>query len=504
MTNWQLDPSTTFRIIGFVYLVMPVTVWFVLSGKHERVSLTAWCLGAAAFGLGNVLTGLRHVTPALVHIGLASCLVFFSYALRCGALALETGRRPHWRALAAAAALASAAVMLAWWHSPLLRVQVNALLQLLSMAALVWTATRLWRLTRLRSARLIAMAYGLLLVTGTGMVAELMLSGDLQLRGDTLSAVLATASSMIAAMYGSLGYVGLSIERSHGQELTQAQELARESTQRQAAEHYAGQLRVWLDERDELLRLLAHEVRQPLNNAMAALHATHRALGTQGIDPEVAGQRVRRAESVLGQITGTLDNTLAATALLASPDRVEPRDVDIDTVTALSIGDLALGLRSRVQVHRVSQVRTATMDAGLMRLALRNLLSNAGTYSPPGAPVVLRVTDSDEPLGLVFAVIDQGPGVSPELAATLFQRGVRGRRDGGGHGLGLYVVRRVAELHGGSVDVGPNPGGGAIFRLTLPQIDTTLAQVPAGTTRGGAGPLGPVKPYLPVSSPRKT
>jgi signal transduction histidine kinase len=86
-------------------------------------------------------------------------------------------------------------------------------------------------------------------------------------------------------------------------------------------------------------------------------------------------------------------------------------------------------------------------------------------------PVVLRVTDIEEPVGLVFSVVDQGPGIPPSLAANLFERGVRGHRDSGGHGLGLYVVRRVMELHGGTVAVTPNPGGGAVFRLTLPQTD---------------------------------
>jgi signal transduction histidine kinase len=499
MNTWALDTSTTFRIIGFVYLVMPVTVWFVLRGMHEKRSLLAWCVGAGLFGLGNVLTGLRETSPEFVHITLATLTVLVSYAMRCGALDMEMGVDPRWRTKVGGVGLAMCLLFAAWAVSDSLRAQFNALLQLTAVAWLVWTAARVWVVTRLPSARLIAAAYGLFLLAAVNFVVQLLLDGGmLQPRADRISGVLAAGSSLIAAMYGSLGYVGLAIERSHRKELARAEELARESTQRLSAEQHAGQLRTWLEERDELLRLLAHEVRQPLNNAMAALHATHRALSSKDMDSGAAIQRVRRAESVLGQITGTLDNTLAATALLASPDRVEPRDVDIDTVTALSIGDLAVDLRSRVQVHRVSQVRTATMDGGLMRLALRNLLSNAGNYSPPGTPVVLRVTDCDEPLGLIFAVIDQGPGVTPELAGQLFQRGVRGRRDGGGHGLGLYVVRRVMELHGGTVDVGPNPGGGAIFRMTLPQIDTALAEPKR------VGPVMFPTTQPPIRSPRKT
>jgi signal transduction histidine kinase len=229
------------------------------------------------------------------------------------------------------------------------------------------------------------------------------------------------------------------------------------------------QLREWLDEREELLRLLAHEVRQPLNNATAALQSAYRALNPSGTDSQAASQRVQRAEGVLRQIIGTLDNTLAATALLASPDRVARRDVDVDTLLALSVGDLEVSLRPRVRIEKLVPTRTAAMDAGLMRLALRNLLSNALAYSPPDSPVVLRITDSDLPLALVFEVIDQGQGVDSALAGRLFERGVRGDHGRLGHGLGLYVVRRVMELHGGSVDQRPNPEVGSTFRLLLLQ-----------------------------------
>ena len=104
-----------------------------------------------------------------------------------------------------------------------------------------------------------------------------------------------------------------------------------------------------------------------------------------------------------------------------------------------------------------------------MRLALRNLLSNALGYSRPDSAVVLRVSDSDEPLALIFEVIDSGPGVAPELEPRLFKRGERGSHDRPGHGLGLYVVMRVAELHGGRIEMQHREGGGSIFRLWLTQ-----------------------------------
>ncbi len=111
------------------------------------------------------------------------------------------------------------------------------------------------------------------------------------------------------------------------------------------------------------------------------------------------------------------------------------------------------------------------MNASLMRLALRNLVANARTYSPKDSSVVVRVSDSDDPLALVIDVCDQGPGIPPELLPRLFGRGARGDQVNNpfGHGLGLYLVRRIMEMHGGEVQVQPGTPRGLTMRLLIPQ-----------------------------------
>ncbi|MDO9356463.1 MAG: ATP-binding protein, partial [Solirubrobacteraceae bacterium] len=98
---------------------------------------------------------------------------------------------------------------------------------------------------------------------------------------------------------------------------------------------------------------------------------------------------------------------------------------------------------------------------------LRNLLTNALKYSPAGSEVLIRVSDSDEPLALVLDVVDAGGAIPAEIVPTLFTRGVRGDHPGvpGGHGLGLYIVRRVMELHAGRVALIRNEPEGVTFRL---------------------------------------
>ena len=109
------------------------------------------------------------------------------------------------------------------------------------------------------------------------------------------------------------------------------------------------------------------------------------------------------------------------------------------------------------------------MDMSLMRLALRNVISNALKFSPADRDVEVRIADSDHPLALVIDVTDTGGGIPADLLAGLFARGARGRDSKSGHGLGLYIVRQVMSLHEGRVDVLRTGAEGTTFRLVVDQ-----------------------------------
>lgn len=247
--------------------------------------------------------------------------------------------------------------------------------------------------------------------------------------------------------------------------------LRREQAVRSEIERHARATEELLRERDDMLDVLAHEVRQPLNNASAALQGAAAVLDEAG--QAMAASRLVRAQAVLGQVLASIDNNLAVASLLARRDAIERSDTDIDALIAVTRADLPAGDRDRVRVARVTSTRTASMDMSLMRLALRNLLANALRYSPPGSPVETRLSDLDEPLAFVIDVVDAGPGIPEPELARLFQRGASRSRGPGraahGMGLGLYIVRRVMELHGGSVALVRNGPEGVTMRLTLPQ-----------------------------------
>jgi signal transduction histidine kinase len=111
----------------------------------------------------------------------------------------------------------------------------------------------------------------------------------------------------------------------------------------------------------------------------------------------------------------------------------------------------------------------------LHRLVL-NLLENAVRHTPPGTRV--SASTASENGDAVVVVEDDGPGISPELENRVFERFVRGGRDGGrGSGLGLAIVRAVAHSHGGSVVLErPATGSGTRFVIRIPIAGTAVPQ----------------------------
>ena len=239
-----------------------------------------------------------------------------------------------------------------------------------------------------------------------------------------------------------------------------------------------------LAERGEMLDVMAHEVRQPLNNASAALQSAAQVLDESGAS--AASSRLARAQNVLGAVLSSIDNTLAVASLMARSAPIHQVDADVGVLLRLAIADLPAEERDRVTVASAPGTWTASMDMSLMRLAVRNLLSNALKFSPSRSPVTVRLSDSDEPLALLLDVEDAGKGIPNEIVPRLFQRTPHKDRTaapaGHGLGLGLYIVRRVMELHGGRVELLRNSAEGASFRLVVMQPADDLV---FGTTAPG-------------------
>ena len=109
-------------------------------------------------------------------------------------------------------------------------------------------------------------------------------------------------------------------------------------------------------------------------------------------------------------------------------------------------------------------------DPARLRQCLENLIANGVQHTPDGTPVTVMLSTQHKKEGdrAVIEVIDEGPGVSPELLPHIFDRYVSGKRASGGLGLGLYIARRVVELHGGELRVERRTPIGSRFIVSLP------------------------------------
>ena len=110
-------------------------------------------------------------------------------------------------------------------------------------------------------------------------------------------------------------------------------------------------------------------------------------------------------------------------------------------------------------------------DPDRVRQVLENLVANALKHSPPGQPVDVALEARDRPEGpwVCVTVSDQGPGIPSELMPTLFERFMRGPGSSG-LGIGLYLARRIAEAHGGTLEVASTSSAGTRFELSLPVV----------------------------------
>jgi signal transduction histidine kinase len=125
----------------------------------------------------------------------------------------------------------------------------------------------------------------------------------------------------------------------------------------------------------------------------------------------------------------------------------------------------------RLQVQCANVPASFVCDSSLLRIAMRNLINNAMRHSPKDVPVTLQVSGMENG-GIEIAVTDEGEGVPGDEIPKLFQKYFRGRgaQSHPGAGLGLYLVERIAQLHGGTVRLESRPTHhrGSRFILSLP------------------------------------
>ncbi len=226
--------------------------------------------------------------------------------------------------------------------------------------------------------------------------------------------------------------------------------------------------------KNTLLHTLSHDLKEPLTAILGAASTLER------LDTELSA-----AER--GDLLRTLvDRTRGMNALLTDLldldrlDRgiIEPRrfPIDLDRL----VRDL-VARSGALRTHRVEIASTrciADVDITKVERMVENLLSNAARHTPRGSRVWVRVQPAER--GATIVVEDDGPGVPDGLKESIFEPFRRGPDPGQpGSGIGLSLVARFAELHGGRAWVEDREGGGASFRIFLPIMRDDLRAEPS-------------------------
>jgi signal transduction histidine kinase len=218
------------------------------------------------------------------------------------------------------------------------------------------------------------------------------------------------------------------------------------------------------------MRLTTHELRRPLSVFRGYVSMIES--GDLGEVPADVHKAILKIAVSANEMTKLIDD-LAEVGRLEEPDKVLRREaypVDQLIKDAVDVVRAEALAKKIAIIERIDPSQsTIQVDIDRMRVALQNLLSNAVKYSPPESSVEVRVEPQRGALTIV--VEDQGYGIPAEEVPHIFDKYYRGvtpeTQNTPGTGLGLYIVKQIAELHGGRVEVVSGPGKGSTFRLRL-------------------------------------
>jgi PAS domain S-box-containing protein len=223
--------------------------------------------------------------------------------------------------------------------------------------------------------------------------------------------------------------------------------------------------------KDEFLAVLSHELRTPLNAILgwAQLLLTGTVSAEQG--KKALGTIERNAKAQAHLIEELLDYTRITSGRL----RLEVEELDLNSIVEAAIQSVRPAADAKdIQLELATLPSPATLagDSHRLQQAIWNLLTNAVKFTPSGGHVRARVEDEGD--ALAVTVEDTGAGIHPEFLPHVFERfsqqEMDSKRQHGGLGLGLAIVRQVAELHGGSAEAAsPGVGLGAALRVRLPK-----------------------------------
>ena len=229
--------------------------------------------------------------------------------------------------------------------------------------------------------------------------------------------------------------------------------------------------------KDEFLASMSHELRTPLNGILGL---------SEALQLDVYGPLNEKQKSTLGHVEDSGRHLLELINDILDVSKIEAGKFELEMNTC-SLGELCqssihltkgMAGKKRQNVNFTMSPASITINADARRLkqVLVNLLSNAVKFTPESGSLGLEVTENESENIVYISVWDNGIGISPDDIKKLFQPFVQLdsslSRQQTGTGLGLTLVQRLVEMHGGSIEIQSVPGQGSRFTVALPCLPT--------------------------------
>jgi signal transduction histidine kinase/ActR/RegA family two-component response regulator len=239
--------------------------------------------------------------------------------------------------------------------------------------------------------------------------------------------------------------------------------------------------------KDEFLAMLSHELRNPLATLASAAYLLRRSAADAA-----SGQAADTVSRQVQHMTRLIEDLLDLSRITKGKLSLSRRPLDLAQVARQAVEELRAA--GRLEQHRIQlelEPAWARADEARIEQIAANLIGNALKNTPENGEIAISVRRARD--SVLLSVRDSGVGMAPELAARVFDLFVQGEREHGrgGLGIGLALVKQLAELHGGSAAaVSAGLGRGAEFIVSLPAIEAPAEQAapppPARkATRGG-------------------
>jgi len=229
-----------------------------------------------------------------------------------------------------------------------------------------------------------------------------------------------------------------------------------------------GEAREVIDAREEVLQIVAHDLRNPLNTVAMTTQLLLDVVSTEE-------QRINRLTVIqrAGQRMNRLINDLLSVSIIeAGRLNIDPRPVSVAAILADAmemLRPIAADKPVYLDVSAASDLPNVHADSLRILQVLSNLVGNAIKFTPKGGRVT--ITASREGSRVRFEVADTGPGIAPEQLANIFGRFWQANRgDTRGIGLGLSIAKGIVEAHGEELRVTSTVGVGSVFSFSLRSV----------------------------------